>query len=104
MGLVRDDLVDVFVDFIHHLKHENHHEVSDRRAGEQMSFVIPNLDIEIVEIILRENIPHMNLRVVGEVRKPGDVVVDELKHIGRVRYHRGIIHRTGDHRVVAERL
>ena len=69
-----------------------------------MSLVVPNLDIEIIEIIFCENIPHRNLRVVGEVRKPGDVVVDELKHIGRVRHHRGIIHGPGDHRVVAECL
>ena len=69
-----------------------------------MSFVVANLDIEIIEIIFGENIPHRNLRVIGEVRKPRDVVVDELKHVGRVRHHRGIIHRTGDHRVVAERL
>ena len=38
--------------------------------------------------------------MIGEVRKPHDVVVDELKHIGRVRHHRGIIHGPGDHRVV----
>ena len=72
MGLIRDDLVDVFVDFIHHLKHEDHHEVRDRRAGEQMPFVVPNLDIEIVEIIFRENIPHGNLCVIGEVRMTHD--------------------------------
>ena len=52
LGLVRHDLVDVFVDFVHHLEHEDHHEVCDRRAGEHMSLVVTNLDIEVVEIIL----------------------------------------------------
>ena len=104
LGLIRDHVVDVFADFIHHLKHQDHHEVSDRRAREQMSFVVANLDIKIVEIIFGENIPHGNLCVVREVREPGNIVVDELKHVGRVRHHRGIIHGPGDHRVVAERL
>ena len=66
--------------------------------------MVANLDIKIVEIIFGENIPHGNLRVVGEVREPGSIVVDELKHVGRVRHHRCIIHGPGDHRVVAERL
>ena len=104
LGLVRDHVIDIFVDFIHHLKHEDHHEVGDRRAGEHMSLVVPNLDIEIVKIIFGENIPHGNLRVIGEVREPKNIVVDELKHVGRVHHHRSIIHRAGDHRVVAERL
>ena len=69
-----------------------------------MPFVVAYLDIKIVEIIFGENIPHGNLRVVCEVREPGNIVVDELKHIGRVRHHRGIVHGPGDHRVVAERL
>ena len=92
LGLIRNHVVDVFVDFIHHLKHQDHHEVSDRRAREQVSFVVANLDIKIVEIIFGENIPHGNLRVIGKVREPGNNVIDELKHVGPVRHHRGIIH------------
>ena len=67
-----------------------------------MASVVPDLYVEVVDILLGEDVPHGRVRMVREVRILGNIVIDKLENVTLMCDHHVIRVGETDHRVVAE--
>ena len=100
--IVRDDIVFVIFHLFDRLEHEHENKIGERAPGIQMASVVPDLYVEVIDILLGEDIPHGRVRMVRQVRILGNVVVNELEDVALVCDHHVIGVGETDHRVVAE--